>query len=192
MQRLLFLDTETGGLDPQKYSLLSIGVAVWDRREGIIFKKNLCPLTRNYIISPEAQAINHFSVDDYSREDFFTREEIADEFRKIKEEFFPDYKTLPLAGHNIQFDDSFLRVLFKDTACRYEDLFSYRLVDTYSVLQVLIHCGKIPASVSNSDRAFEYFGIKVNGRHTALGDAVATAELYDKLVSFIDRSSAFN
>lgn len=30
MARLLFIDTETGGLDPEKHSLLSVGFVVWD------------------------------------------------------------------------------------------------------------------------------------------------------------------
>ena len=30
MARLLFIDTETGGLNPEKHSLLSVGFVVWD------------------------------------------------------------------------------------------------------------------------------------------------------------------
>ena len=37
----------------------------------------------------------------------------------------------------------------------------------------------------SSDDAFDLFGIKVEGRHTALGDAVATAQLFMKLLNTV-------
>ena len=37
----LFVDTETGGVDPNKHSLLSIGLCLWSVREGIIDKTEL-------------------------------------------------------------------------------------------------------------------------------------------------------
>ncbi len=33
--KLLFIDTETGGLDPDKHSLLSIAMVVWEDMEII-------------------------------------------------------------------------------------------------------------------------------------------------------------
>ena len=39
--RLLFIDTETGGLDPQKHSLLSLALVVWEKREILDSKEFL-------------------------------------------------------------------------------------------------------------------------------------------------------
>ena len=39
--RRLFIDTETGGIDPQKHALLSIGLVVWDNGSIIASKEIL-------------------------------------------------------------------------------------------------------------------------------------------------------
>lgn len=189
MGRLLFLDTETGGLDPRKYSLLSIGIVVWDSVEGVLYKKNILPKHKNYVICQEALKINNFNINSFNKEDFYSKEEIVKLFKEIKSQFFEVYKKIPLAGHNIHFDVSFLRQYLQYTIEEYENLFSYKLVDTYSILQMLIHSGKLPEYISNSDDAFKYFNIKVNGRHTALGDAEATAILYEELIYVIQGKS---
>ena len=43
----------------------------------------------------------------------------------------------------------------------------------------------LPNKINSSAKAFKYFGIPVSGRHTALGDAGATMQLYVNLISKI-------
>lgn len=54
--------------------------------------------------------------------------------------------------------------------------------DTSSILYYLYLAGHIKQKAISSDEAFDYFGIKVEGRHTAIGDAIATAKLFTKLL----------
>jgi DNA polymerase III epsilon subunit-like protein len=49
--------------------------------------------------------------------------------------------------------------------------------------------GKIKRKLTASQDAFDYFGITVAGRHTALGDAFATAQLFSKLINILYRES---
>ena len=72
--------------------------------------------------------------------------------------------------------------LFADNHRSYEKTFSHRIVDTYSILRFMRDAKKIELESLTSAKAFSYFGIKVEGRHSALGDAEATMRLYEKLL----------
>ena len=183
MDRLLFIDTETGGLDPQKHSLLNLGLVVWDRDKGILYQREVCQKLDKYIATKEALDINHFDVKNYDSKDILSATEIDEVLKRIKEEFFNGFEKIPLAGHNVQFDFSFIRAMYDKAGLAFGRMFSHRLVDMFSILQFLIHTQKIPEFVNNSTIAFDYFKIDVHGRHTALGDSVAAAELYSKLIN---------
>lgn len=88
---------------------------------------------------------------------------------------------IPLAGHNTQFDVGFL----KENKRSYNELFSHRIIDTYTLLRSLYYTGKISEDISSSAQAFKFFGIQVDGRHTAKGDVIATVELYNKLLELL-------
>ena len=185
MKRLLFIDTETGGLDFRKNSLLTIGFVVWDKEYGILYKKEVCQKLDKYIIEKSALEINHFDINKINKDDILSAHEIEKVIISIKNEFFSDKKLIPLAGHNVNFDTNFIREMFEQNNLDYDKLFLHRIVDTYSIVRFLIDVGKLPEGIDNSSGAFDYFNIKVNGRHTALGDAIATAELYEKLLTIV-------
>ena len=186
MNRLLFIDAETGGLDSRTHSLLSLGLAVWDQEKGILFQREICQRLDKYVLTEEALKINHFNLSDYRQSDIMTASEIHKELIDISKEFF-HAERLPLAGHNVQFDSSFLREMYISSGLPYETTFSHRMVDMFSILQFLIHLKLIPDSVNNSTKAFAYFNIDVKGRHTALGDVVATAKLYSEMLATIKK-----
>jgi len=71
----------------------------------------------------------------------------------------------------------------------FQQRFSHRFVDTATILFYLYLTGKIKRKITSSQDAFEYFGIAVQGRHTALGDVLATAQLFTNLVSILYRDS---
>ena len=111
----------------------------------------------------------------------------GDTFDKVRNLLRGDYdKFVPLYQRVKQFDFSFLKKMYSNAGLKYEEIFAHRMVDMFSILQYLIHLKLIPESISNSTKAFEYFDITVNGRHTAMGDAVATAELYTKLLQYAE------
>lgn len=90
-------------------------------------------------------------------------------------------------GHNIGFDVAFLRKLaFLGNRDELPGL-SHRAIDTHTLLYVLAASGRIPASAVSSTGAFTHFGINVNDnvRHTAFGDAVATRELFCRIVELL-------
>jgi DNA polymerase-3 subunit epsilon len=89
-----------------------------------------------------------------------------------------------LAGHNVTFDQAFLGAFLAGQGRSLEPRFSHRLVDTHSIAAALRDAGRLPLDNLSSSALFAHFGIVVppEQRHTALGDALATFELYWKLV----------
>ena len=141
--KLLFIDTETGGLDPARHSLLSLAMVVWEDTQ-ILDSQEI--LIDDGILSVTAEV---------------------------------------LAGHNVHFDAAFLRTFFALNNKDYSKFFSHRMIDTSSILHYLHLAGRLKQKATSSDQAFGLFDIQVEGRHTALGDAVATAELFTELLNLI-------
>ncbi len=185
--RLLFLDTETGGIDPRKHSLLSIGIVIWDSAEGIIYSDEYYVRSESYVVTAEAARINHFDKAEQERK-AIRPEQIVEQFLQIKKLYFSDYTAIPLAGHNISFDVQFLKQMFLSCNRSYDKLFHHRSVDTYTIIKFLSDCQLIPSSVNSSASAFSHFKISVTGRHTALGDALATMQLYTKLIELVQNN----
>lgn len=111
-RRLVFLDTETGGVIPEKHSLLSIGIVIWDADQGILGKQEYFIKSARYVVTQEAKRINKFNRA-YHNSIAEGASTVINKMINYCQSFFPDNTAIPLAGHNIQFDVGFLKVLFK-------------------------------------------------------------------------------
>lgn len=184
--RLVFIDTETGGTDPHKHSLLSIGIVVWDKTLGIIAEKEYFVKNTRYYVTKEAQKINKF---DRKMHNAVAKEpkEIINGLIAFLRDYFPENTGFPVAGHNIQFDINFLKEFFKKNGRSFNNYFSHRSIDTYSVFKVMSMAGLIEKNLNSSAEAFAFFNIKVRQRHSALYDCIATVELFEKLLSLLEK-----
>lgn len=185
-KRFVFIDTETGGINPQKHSLLQIGLIVWDVADGIIGHNLFFIKNDKYCITKEAQKINKFSKKAHE-ERAIAPQKVIKEIILFLRNFFPENTFIPLIGHNVQFDISFLKKFFKNNHRSYNRLFSHRAIDTYSVFKTLVLAGKIDVCLNSSSDAFKYFKITVNERHNALSDCFATVRLYQELLKLIKK-----
>jgi len=183
--KLLVIDTETGGLEPAKHSLLSIGAVVWsdgrvmDGIEVIVREPELT-------IDPEAMAVNKFDLARLDAAGRTPSQGVAEFDAFLERNFGPraGRKKISVAGHNVSFDIDFFSRLYRLAGADFRGLFSHRVLDTASVLAFLILAGRLPPTCATSSEAFEHFGIKFEPkeRHTALADARATAMLLDALL----------
>lgn len=83
-----------------------------------------------------------------------------------------------LAGHNIAFDMKMFKVKEKTTHVK----FSNPVIDTL-LLSAILHPVHEQHDMENIAKRL---GINIIGRHTALGDAIATAEIFLKLIPILN------
>lgn len=184
-KRFVFIDTETGGIVPGKHSLLSMGVIIWEAGQGILDQKEYFIKSEKYVFTKEAQRINKFDEIEHNKE-AESPGIIIKEFLSFLRQYFPEDIYIPLAGHNVQFDINFLKTFFSENNRSFNQYFSHRVIDTYSVYKTLILAGLIDENINSSHDAFNYFGIQVKQRHDALSDCIATVELYEKMILLIE------
>ena len=131
----------------------------------------------------EALAINNIDLKSH-RESAISQEEAIQEILSFIKWSYSENEKITLAGHNVGFDIKFTRQLFESRNYNFDKYFSHRSIDTSSILFYLYFSGKLDSKIVGSSEAFDYFNIEVRGRHTALGDAIATAKLFNKLLSY--------
>lgn len=185
--RFVFIDTETGGTIPEKHSLLSIGCVIWDKSIGIIDKKEFFIAHNRFIITKKAQEINKFNRKEQLQK-AEKPQEVIESILEFLYEYFDKKVAIPIIGHNIQFDINFLKVFFRKNNRSFNQYFSHRSIDTYSVFKTLVLAGVIETNIDSSSEAFKYFGIKVDNRHSAIGDCIATVQLFEKLIQLIPKN----
>jgi len=186
LEPYLFLDTETGGLDHTRHSLLTLGMVVGDgpvrvdQREFQIRHKE-------YSVTASALGVNKIDLVAHDRHAVDPKDAWQGMQTFLTNHFAPDTSII-LVGHNIAFDRAFLSTFLRSLGADIEEHFSHRSIDTHAVAAALRDAGRIPAHVSlNSSALFDYFNIAipVGSRHTALGDAITTFELYWRLVDLV-------
>ncbi|HPT13801.1 MAG TPA: 3'-5' exonuclease [Bacteroidales bacterium] len=184
-EKLLFIDTETGGLDAVKHSLLSIGMVIWEEME-IVDSKEILINDGVLSVTREALSINRIDIEKH-RQTALSSSQAVDELFAFTGKHFPGKGKITLAGHNVHFDAGFLKAFLAANNKDFSKYFSHRMIDTSSILHYLYLSGQIGQKAVSSDEAFAFFNIEVRGRHTALGDAIATAELFTKLLGLIKK-----
>ena len=183
LERLLFIDTETGGMNPDKHSLLSLAMVIWEDME-ILDSQELLINDGILAVTREALSVNKIDMEKHKQLAVTPSQAIGKILIFIRK-YFPQQVKIKLAGHNVHFDANFLRSFFSRNNMDFSKYFSHRIIDTSTIMHYLYLAGHIKHKAISSDAAFDLFDIKVEGRHTAIGDAIATAKLFTKLLYLI-------
>lgn len=188
--KILFIDTETGGLDPTVNSLLSIAFVVWQDFKII---DSIELLINDGILNatPEAIKINSIDIQKHKKHSILPDVAIK-EMNSFLSIHFNETEKIPLGGHNVNFDVNFFKYFLSKNNFAFHLRFSHRIVDTATILYYLYLADKIKQKTISSAEAFSFFGISVDGRHTALGDAIATAKLFSLLLRIISKNAKIN
>ena len=179
--KLLFLDTETGGLDEDKNSLLSVGMAVWNnyKIENVfeIYVKE--PVLR---ITPEAMMVNRIDLRKFNQ----IAVSVEEAQNKIEQYLYQNFGlckkcSITLAGMNPNFDINFMKACFGKP--NINKWFSHRSVDLQGIITYLYIKGLISTNYSSSESVYKYFNIN-NGivEHEALKDCLNEIKLFEKLL----------
>ena len=179
---ILFIDTETGGLDPNKHSILSIGIAMYSDG-NIIEEEQLFIKHDDYVVCGKALEINNISLTDHDRVALNKKIVVQRIIKFIKDNCAGDKPVI--AGHNVDFDYKFLDKLFKDEGELLSNYVSHRKIDTCSLLNVLIYTGAVNVKSASLESAIEYFKINTDLRHTAIGDVRSTIILFEHILKIL-------
>lgn len=186
-RKLLIIDTETGGLDPMKQSILSLGAVVWN--QGSIDDTFYVEIAEPEIIAEEAALkVNGMVVDTLREQGSSPSLAIAGLENFLLKNNLGTRVTL--AGHNVSFDVGFLQRLYRLAAKDYGKRFSHRALCTMTAAMLLEQAGKLDQRSLGLNALCAAYGIVIReegkeGRHNALEDAVATAKLLTKLLSLL-------
>jgi DNA polymerase III epsilon subunit-like protein len=185
--QFIVLDCETGGVNPFKHSVLTIGMlavkydpkierlAVVDELHLKVKNEDNC-----YFVTDRALEINGINL--YDIHDNGTNEEdSADMIADFVEKNFGEVKPIVI-GHNVGMDKYFVYKLLIEAKLNWDDVFSHRTIDTMSILWSMYFNGEIPKEACSSKGAFEFFCINNEKPHDAISDCYATLELFDMLV----------
>ena len=183
MPNYVVIDVETGGIDPQKHSILEIAGVLWTPGSGTkeIFSTYI---KENQIMAvDEALKINKIDLDTVLCDGRTPEDTIV--YIKQRLDLFFGKKRTPcvLVAHNAHFDYGFTKRLYELANEDIKKDFSRRTLDTAGILQWLMITNKLPLHHPTSDFLFEQTNVYVpdNLRHTALGDAKATADALEVL-----------
>ncbi|GAB4559417.1 MAG: 3'-5' exonuclease [Rhizobacter sp.] len=164
-------DTETTGLAPSEGDeIISIGaVRIVNGRllRHECFERLIKPIKPVSRASQEIHGISPQMLDGQSGS-----EQVLPLFARFAEDTV-------LVAHNAAFDMRFLQLAQPRTGVAFEQ----PVLDTL-MLSALAHPGH-PDAEHRLERLAERLGVAVIGRHTALGDAIVTAEVFLKLVPLL-------
>ncbi len=181
--KLLVVDTETGGFDPHHHSILSIGLVISDKHE-IVDALEINIKEPHIVADDKSLAVNKIDIEKHIK-DAFTPSETIEKINKFIDNhnsiIRDDRGRAVIAGHNIFFDIDFMRRLYRLGNSDYRKYFSYRNLDTSTILRFFYITGKLPVEHASLNSATDYFNIDIKKRHNALSDAIGTAKLLQKL-----------
>ena len=180
----IVLDIESGGFSPKKSAICEIALIIINDKLEIQHTVNwmLKPYIRCPIVweehgqlcsyKPEAMAVHKIPMEEI--ENGTPAEDVAEELYSV----FNDYDVVDVIGHNVGFD---IRMVL-DFMSRFGYDMQMSPVDTIPLCKqhvsdnrLLVHDYKLPTML-------KLFDIENKAEHRALGDAMATLELYKKLV----------
>lgn len=162
----LALDTETTGLDPVRDRIVSLGAV---RLRGAELQRSE---VLDLLINPERK-IPAASTAVHGISDRMVLE--APAYAEVAPKVMAALTGVALIGHHTVFDLAVLRRASTAIGIDWQDPPWLDTALLYSALHP-------EARMFDLDAVAEHVGVAVHGRHTALGDALATAEIYLKLL----------
>lgn len=211
--KIVILDIETGGLNPNIHSLLTVYLEIIDFNPISLeaktidsFSTMLKPVKNSYIVTKEALKVNKIDVEELNIKGE-SIEVARNRLINLLSKYSPRYidytkidmfssvygespregkiERLLVLGHNVAFDLAFVHnnLIPKEL---WEIYCSHRILDTSTIGRMLILSGKIKLDYDSSfDEFCKYFGIVNTQPHDASYDVKATKELFLKMLECI-------
>jgi DNA polymerase III epsilon subunit-like protein len=184
LNRLVAVDVETTGLNPFRHQIVSLALVPIDCE-----KQSLELYIRHGQPLWQETALQYFA--DF--ESTWESQAVTPHEACVRlEDYLSGQFGEPVTaiGHNIGFDVAFLKQLANLADLDELPGLSHRVLDTHTILFLLHVCGIVPGEALTSTGAFAHFGISPpeRQRHSAIGDAIATRDLFVSTISLLQES----
>lgn len=177
--RVLVFDTETGGLDPKKHTVFSVGALVGDLDTGEIVDKfealHKLPSVGDYSYTPKAVEIHGITP-----LQAFTEGLATEDIQNKLMDLWSDHGAAIIGGHNVEFDVRMLsHQIYKIEPQQFEANFTYRKLDTLPMIRLFTGNDAV-ASGSTLTQAAKLLNIDTS----EFGKNKFHAALFDSIVCF--------
>lgn len=185
--RVLVFDTETGGTNSKKHSVLSLGALAGDIDTGEVFEQfevyHQLPSEDDYVISDGAFKIHKITAQDCMKKGVPTSE-IQERFADL----YLNNNCVLLGGHNVEFDIRMMcDQIYDFDISEFDNTFTYRKLDTMPVIRLFAGVENMQqgATLKQAVKALGIDMSDVKGAtyHAALYDVIATFRILCKFRS---------
>lgn len=191
MIKIIFIDTETGGVNAEKSALIQLsGIIEVDGTEKEKFNFYIKPF-ENSEVNEKALEVQGRTLEELGTEKYIDESIIYKKFLEILDKYIDKYDKndkFIVAGYNVKFDIDILKALFERNNNKF--LFSYfnsSMLDHLYSVRLLQVAGMLPVLENNKLETWcKYFNIELKA-HDSLQDITATKKLIEKLVELIKK-----
>lgn len=191
MNKIIFIDTETGGVNAEKSALIQLsGIIEIDGTEKEKFNFYIKPF-ENSELNEKALEVQGRTLEELGTEKYINESIIYKKFLEILDKYIDKYDKndkFIVAGYNVKFDIDILKALFERNNNKF--LFSYfnsSMLDPLYSVRLLQVAGMLPVLENNKLETWcKYFNIELKA-HDSLQDITATKKLIEKLVELIKK-----
>ena len=191
MNKIIFIDTETGGVNAEKSALIQLsGIIEVDGTEKEKLNSYIKPF-ENSEVNEKALEVQGRTLEELGTEKYIDESIIYKKFLEILDKYIDKYDKndkFIVAGYNVKFDIDILKALFERNNNKF--LFSYfnsSMLDPLYSVRLLQVADMLPVLENNKLETWcKYFNIELKA-HDSLQDITATKKLIEKLVELIKK-----
>ena len=191
MNKIIFIDTETGGVNAEKSALIQLsGIIEVDGAEKEKFNFYIKPF-ENSEVNEKALEVQGRTLEELGTEKYIDESIIYKKFLEILDKYIDKYDKndkFIVAGYNVKFDIDILKALFERNNNKF--LFSYfnsSMLDPLYSVRLLQVADMLPVLENNKLETWcKYFNIELKA-HDSLQDITATKKLIEKLIELIKK-----
>ena len=189
MNKIIFIDTETGGVNPEKAALIQLsGIIRIDKKDVEKFNFYIKPF-ENSEVNEKALEVQGRTLEELKTDKYVEEKEVYKQFINILDKYIDKYDRTDkfiVAGYNVRFDVDILKAFFQRHGNNF--LFSYldsSMLDPLYSIRLLQIAEVLPVLENNKLETWcKHFGIELKA-HDSLEDIEATKKLIGKLISLI-------
>lgn len=189
MNKIIFIDTETGGVNPEKAALIQLsGIIRIDKKDVEKFNFFIKPF-ENSEVNEKALEVQGRTLEELKTDKYVEEKEVYKQFINLLDKYIDKYDKSDkfiVAGYNVRFDVDILKAFFQRHGNNF--LFSYldfSMLDPLYSIRLLQIAEVLPVLENNKLETWcKHFGIELKA-HDSLEDIEATKKLIGKLISLI-------